>query len=70
MALWPVLSRTFFGSFVDLEGRPNRRNLLDLTFDPAGVRPFVEESEKVAASLLKRLRLEAVGQVVDAELQT
>src|ERR1700751_1321063 len=62
-----VLSRTFFGSFVDLEARPNRRSLLDLMFDPAGMRPFVEEWEKVAASLLKRLRREAVGQVVDAE---
>ena len=68
--MWPILSRTFFASFVDLEGRSNRRNILDWTFDPAGVRPFVEKSEKVAASLLKRLRLEAVRQVVDAELQT
>jgi hypothetical protein len=36
MALGPVLSRTFFGSFVDLEARPNRHSLLDLMFDPAG----------------------------------
>jgi transcriptional regulator with XRE-family HTH domain len=59
----------FFGSFVDLEKRPKPRNLLDLMFDPAGLRPFVEEWEKVAAGLLQRVRREAVGQVVDAKLQ-
>jgi transcriptional regulator with XRE-family HTH domain len=59
----------FFGSFVDLEGRPKPRNLLDLMFDPAGMRPFVEEWEKVAAGLLQRVRREAVGQVLDAEIQ-
>ena len=58
----------FFGSFVDLEARPKPRNLLDLMFDPAGMRPFVEEWEKVAAGLLQRVRREAVGQVVDARL--
>ena len=59
----------FFGSFVDLEKRPNPRNLLDLMFDPAGMRPFVEEWEKVAAGLLQRVRREAAGQVLDAKLQ-
>jgi transcriptional regulator with XRE-family HTH domain len=59
----------FFGSFVDLETRPKPRNLLDLMFDPAGMRPFVEEWGKVAAGLLQRVRREAVGQLVDAELQ-
>jgi transcriptional regulator with XRE-family HTH domain len=59
----------FFGSFVDLETRPKPRNLLDLMFDPAGMRPFVEEWEKVAAGLVQRVRREAVGQVLDAELQ-
>ena len=58
----------FFGSFVDLEMRPKPRNLLDLMFDPAGMRPFVEEWEKVAAGLLQRVRREAVGQVLDAGL--
>ena len=33
------------------------------------MRPFVEEWEKVAAGLLQRVRREAVGQVLDAELQ-
>lgn len=50
-----------------MEARPKPRNLLDLMFDPAGMRPFVEE-EMVAAGLLQRVRREAVGQVVDAEL--
>jgi len=36
-------------------------------FDPAGIRPYVEEWEKVAASLLKTLRREAVGQVEQME---
>jgi transcriptional regulator with XRE-family HTH domain len=59
----------FFGSFIDLERKPKPRNLLDLMFDPAGMRPFVEKWEEVAAGLLQRLRREAVGQVLDAELQ-
>ena len=59
----------FFGSFVDLKKRPKPRNLLDLMFDPAGMRPFVEEWEKVAAGLLQRVRREAVGQVLDVKLQ-
>ena len=59
----------FFGSFINLEARPKPRNLLDLMFDPAGMRPFVEEWEKVAAGLLQRVRREAVGQVLDGKLQ-
>jgi transcriptional regulator with XRE-family HTH domain len=60
----------FFGSFINLEARPKPRNLLDLMFDPAGMRPFVEEWEKVAAGLLQRVRREAVGQVQDTGLAT
>lgn len=59
----------FFGSFIDLEKRPKPRNLLDLMFDPMGMRPFVEEWERVGAGLLQRVRREAVGQVFDAKLQ-
>src|SRR6202167_6823328 len=58
----------FFGSFVDLEARQRPRNLLDLMFDPAGMRPFVENWEVVAAGLLQRVRREAIGQGVDARL--
>src|SRR5579859_2004328 len=59
----------FFGSFIDLEKWPKPRNVLNLMFDPAGLRPFVEEWEKVAAGLLQRVRREAVGQVLDLKLQ-
>jgi transcriptional regulator with XRE-family HTH domain len=55
----------FFSSFIDLQARPKPRNLLDLMFDPAGMRPFIEEWETVAGGLLQRVRREAVGQVVD-----
>jgi transcriptional regulator with XRE-family HTH domain len=51
-----------FGSFIDLEKWPKPRNLLNLMFDPAGLRPFVEDWETVAAGLLQRVRREAVGQ--------
>ena len=37
-------------------------------FDPAGMRPLVEDGDKVAAGLLQRVRREAVGQVVDSGL--
>jgi hypothetical protein len=55
----------FFGSFVDLASRKQPRNLLDLMFDPAGMRPFVENWEQVAAGLLQRVRREAIGHVMD-----
>ena len=55
----------FFGSFVDLEAHPRPRNLLDLMFDPAGIRPFVENWEVVAAGLLQRAYRESVGHIVD-----
>jgi len=55
----------FFGTFVDLEARKRPRNLLDLMFDPAGMRPFVEDWEVVAAGLLQRVYRESVGHVVD-----
>ena len=55
----------FFGSFIDLEARPRPRNLLDLICDPAGMRPFIEKWEEVAAGLLQRVHRESVGHVVD-----
>jgi transcriptional regulator with XRE-family HTH domain len=55
----------FFGSFVDLEARPKPRNLLDLMFDPAGMRPFVEHWDLVAAGLLQRVYRESLGHVMD-----
>ena len=37
-------------------------------FDPTGMRPFIEEWDKVAAGLMQRIRREAVGYVLDARL--
>ena len=59
----------FFGSMIDLAAFPKPRNLLELTFDPAGLRPHIEDWEAVAAGLLQRVRREALGLVVDDGLQ-
>ena len=58
-------AQRFFGSFVDLQARKHPRNLLDLMFDPAGMRPFVENWEIVAAGLLQRVYRESVGHIID-----
>ncbi len=58
----------FFASFLDLEAWPKPRNLIELIFDPAGLRPFVENWNEVAAGLLQRVRREAVGGVLDEKL--
>lgn len=58
-----------FGSLIDLERFPKPRNLLELTFDPEGLRPHIEDWERVAAGLLERVRREALGSFVDAGLQ-
>jgi transcriptional regulator with XRE-family HTH domain len=55
----------FFSTFINLEAHPRPRNLLDLMFDPAGLRPFVENWEIVAAGLLQRVHRESVGHVLD-----
>ena len=67
---WNVLaaneaSRRFFGSFIDMASRTGPRNLLHLMFDPAGMRPFIRDWDKVALSLLGRVRREAIGGVLD-----
>ena len=55
-------------ALVYLEARQRPRNLLDLMFDPAGMRPFVERWEVVAAGLLQRVYRESVGHVVDQKI--
>lgn len=55
----------FFGLFLDLSARKGPRNILRLMFDPEGMRPFVEDWERVAAELLQRMYREAVGHVMD-----
>jgi transcriptional regulator with XRE-family HTH domain len=70
---WNVLSsndatRRFFGSFINTENR-TRRNLLHLMFDPTGMRPFINDWEKVSQSLLQRVRRETIGHIMDAGTQ-
>lgn len=55
----------FFGRFINLALHPQPRNMLNLIFDPEGMRPFVRNWSEVAQSLLERIRREAVGRVVD-----
>lgn len=55
----------FFGSFVDLSKWPKPRNLLDLMFNPDGLRPFIENWDEVASGLLQRVYRESVGHVTD-----
>ena len=59
----------FFGSLIDLAAFPKSRNLLDLIFNPGGLRPHIEDWETVAAGLLQRVRREALGMVIDNRLQ-
>jgi transcriptional regulator with XRE-family HTH domain len=72
---WNVLktndaSPRFFNSFVDLSKRPRLRNLLDLMFDPDGMRPFIENWDEVASGLLQRVYREAIGHVTDTRTIT
>jgi transcriptional regulator with XRE-family HTH domain len=55
----------FFGRFTDLSARPNPRNMLDLIFDPRGMRPFIANWPAVAESLIQRVTRESVGRVLD-----
>jgi transcriptional regulator with XRE-family HTH domain len=71
---WNVLQTNtaaprFFNSFVDLSARPQPRNLLHLMFDPAGMRPFIENWEAVARTLIQRVYRESVGRVIDEKSQ-
>jgi hypothetical protein len=55
----------FFNCFIDLAARPSPRNLLQLMFDPDGMRPFIANWDDAARSLLARVYRESVGRVVD-----
>jgi hypothetical protein len=74
---WNVISLNdatlrFFGRFIDMaarHARVGRRNLLHLMFDPAGMRPFVHDWQRVSQSLLQRVRREAVGGIADERTQ-
>jgi transcriptional regulator with XRE-family HTH domain len=45
------------------------RNLLRLLFDPDGLRPHVAEWESLASAMIGRVHREAVGYVLDAQVQ-
>lgn len=62
-------ARRFFGSFIDLDARPEPRNLLHLMFDPAGMRPFIANWEDTSAALVQRIHREAVGHTLDEQTQ-
>jgi len=55
----------FFDCFFDMSQRKGPRNMLHVVFDPDGMRPFVENWDEVAGSLLQRVRTEATGRVID-----
>ena len=55
----------FFNCFIDMSQRAGPLNILHLVFDPKGMRPFVENWEDVASSLIQRVYFEAVGRVID-----
>jgi MmyB-like transcription regulator ligand binding domain len=55
----------FFNCFIDMSQRTGPRNILHLLFDPKGMRPFVDNWEEVAGSLIRRVHFEAVGRVID-----
>ena len=55
----------FFNCFIDMAARQVPRNMLHLMFDPQGMRPFVDDWDNVARSLLQRVYRESVGRVID-----
>lgn len=61
-------ARTLFGRLIDLSGVTEPPNVLRMMFDPAWLRPWVENWEEVARSLLIRVQREAVCGVPDAQL--
>jgi transcriptional regulator with XRE-family HTH domain len=57
----------FFGRFIDLDAHPQPRNLLRLTFDPSGLRPFIANWEEASRGLLARVYRESVGRSLDGK---
>lgn len=67
---WNVLATNeaapnFFNQFVDLAARKGPRNVLHLMFDPAGMRPFIRDWDRVERALIARVHREAVGRLID-----
>jgi transcriptional regulator with XRE-family HTH domain len=59
----------FFNSFIDMSKRNGTRNMLQLIFDPDGMRPFVLDWEPTARSLIERVYRESVGRVIDEKTE-
>jgi transcriptional regulator with XRE-family HTH domain len=59
-----------FGSMIDLEAIDQPANVLRLVFDPEGLRPHISNWDELAPALIARARREAVGGVVDPELES
>lgn len=71
---WNVLASNhsapqFFGLFTDMAARKTPRNLLELMFDPDGMRPYIADWERTAQSLIQRVHRESVGRVIDDQTQ-
>jgi transcriptional regulator with XRE-family HTH domain len=67
---WNVCMRNasasrFFNAFIDLDARPEPRNMLHLMFDPTGLRPFIVNWEASCKALIQRIHREAVGHTLD-----
>ncbi|CAG4890051.1 helix-turn-helix domain-containing protein [Paraburkholderia saeva] len=60
----------FFNCFVDMAARRTPRNMLHLIFDPQGMRPFIDDWDNVARSLLQRVCRESIGQVIDRDTRS
>lgn len=61
-------ARTFFGWLLADRPAPDPPNILRVMFDPALLRPFVVDWERVAEALIQRVHREAVGGVPDETL--
>jgi transcriptional regulator with XRE-family HTH domain len=57
-----------FGSMLDLGSLPQPANILDLVFDPGGLKPHIAGWSRFASAMLDRARRETVGGVPDPEL--
>lgn len=61
-------ARMLFGRLIDLSAVPEPPNVLRMMFDPAWLRPWVENWEEVARSLMIRVQREAICGAPDAQL--
>ena len=67
---WDILANNtaatrFFGMLLDGRTPKGAGNILRLMFHPEGLRPFVENWDAVAQSLVRRVHREAVGGALD-----